>query len=312
MIPYPLIEIKQIPDDKKIKQEKDKIPDEKIQDSTSRFFLFLNFGAYLNNNQNFLPPPPPIQNPSKEELIRLVRNYIINHPKTGDSSKKKRKKNEMKETTEASQVNLEPGEFVTTFSSSTESILDGTNHIVLIIGNLGEKKYVTIEQYKELANNFKVQVLDVIPCMPGGIRLPNITNCVRYYTCDPNTANLHEFHCPPQTAFNTRTNFCDPQKYKSCVKNRNKLPTSDQIPNPSVINSEKLILSSSNDSEKQKHYCESTGKFPDSTSNKFYYLCYLTKESGTVESIRMACPNDLVFCQGRKVCTTRRLCLDSD
>ncbi|XP_044010619.1 uncharacterized protein LOC122854224 [Aphidius gifuensis] len=316
---FPLIEIKQIlNDNNKNNKQDDKSSilinsQEKIKTSASRLYFFINFGTYLNNKKNILTSSI-VENPSKNVFIKMIKNYMLNNRKTENEIIKKNQL--IRETTTEESIQNEMISS-TTMENPTQLMIDETNHIVAIIGNLGEKQYVTIEQYKELSNSYNVEIIDVIPCVSEGTRLPNLTDCARYYTCDPNTAIIHEFRCPPQTAFNKRTNFCDTKKYKSCIKNRNNKSTTIEQSSTSFSITEKLLSfndDDNNNKEKQQseYYCESTGKFPDQMSDKYYYFCYLSKNLGTIESMKMSCPNDLIFCQDRKVCTAKKLCHISD
>ncbi|XP_057332905.1 putative uncharacterized protein DDB_G0289963 [Microplitis mediator] len=200
--------------------------------------------------------------------------------------------------------------------------IDELTNVLLIKGNLGEKQYVTIDKYKSLACDLNIEILKVIPCMRG-LRLPNTTDCMKYYTCNIELANaqVYDFTCPPYTAFNTQLSICDTQKYKMCKKNH-KNNGRDKEEEVVVISNvaDDYVGDEYNDAEdededkgegeneKVDKPCETTGKFSDRTSENSYYLCYSSEASGNIESIRMVCPNDLIFCQERKVCTAKRFC----
>ncbi|CAG5101958.1 Protein of unknown function [Cotesia congregata] len=197
--------------------------------------------------------------------------------------------------------------------------IDKLSNVLLVKSNLGKKEYITVDKYKKLlASNLKIEIIRIIPCRRG-FRLPNATDCTKYYTCELTNAQVHEFTCPPYTAFNNQINICDPQTFKRCLKSRYHSLSSSDIKKEMTVSSKEdddddddYDEDDDNDADSKDEVadkpCESAGKFPDRKSEKYYYLCYTSEVTGKIESIRMICPNDLIFCGDRKVCTTKRFC----
>lgn len=179
--------------------------------------------------------------------------------------------------------------------------LDSDNNIIGISDNLGNKQYLTIDGYKTVASRLTSRFITVVLACTRNVRMPNKTDCNRYYTCDPNTANVVEFSCPLHTAFNMYSRICDIESAKTCG---NKLSVNEIFvelrENATTRSSEKL--------SKEERLCQELGKIKDPASDSHYYICYSMPGSEDIKSIRMSCPNALIFCQGKRVCTTRRLC----
>lgn len=162
--------------------------------------------------------------------------------------------------------------------------------------NIGNKQYLTIERYRSLGYNLDPQFVQVIPCIKN-VRMPNMTNCIKYYICEPDMASVIEYSCPLFTAFNKYSKTCDASTYNKCNENEN---------NKENIN---LLGNVNNIFQTNKNICTENGKTKDPTSESHYYICYSPSENAEdIKSVRMSCPNGLIFCQIRKVCTTKRLC----
>lgn len=184
-----------------------------------------------------------------------------------------------------------------TENSKNLSITDDENNIILIMDNIGNKQYLTIERYRSLGYHLDSQFVQVIPCIKN-VRMPNMTNCIKYYICEPDMASVIEYSCPLFTAFNKYSKTCDATTYNKCRENEN---------NKKNIN----VLGNVNDifQINKNIQCTEHGKIKDPTSEYHYYICYSASDnSEDIKSIRMSCPNGLIFCQNRKVCTTKRLC----
>nr|XP_034175796.1 uncharacterized protein LOC117602198 [Osmia lignaria] len=171
------------------------------------------------------------------------------------------------------------------------------NNIILITDNVGNKQYLTIERYKSLGYQLDSQFVHLIPCVKN-IRTPNITNCLKYYVCEPKMPSVIEYSCPLFTAFNTYTRTCDTESYNKCIHNKR-----DNINVP--IGGDNVFQTNVS----EKNICTEHGKVKDPTSESRYYICYSASDnSQNIKSIRMTCPNNLIFCHTKKVCTTKRLC----
>lgn len=244
---------------------------------------------------SILSTPAIIDASTNEFFVKFISNFIFNKTVNTKSNKKVMKNRST--TTERIDTDGDESEATETTENPLDDDLDEAKTVIAIKGNLGTREYVTLEKYKLLSSKLKIEVLEIVPCTTG-IRLPNATDCMRYYRCDPKTAMVHEFTCPQNTAFNSQINLCDPRKLKLC-KGRNE-----------GVQVEKLIIVQGDEGEtSEDNPCEKTGKFPDRTSDKFYYLCY-TGNSEILEFVRLACPNDLIFCEKRKVCSSQRFCYD--
>lgn len=68
-----------------------------------------------------------------------------------------------------------------------------------------------------LANNGGISSRDfeVITCVTGS-RQPNKTDCTRYFVCNSRTGSIMPYICPPYTAFNSQSRFCDAKTYATC------------------------------------------------------------------------------------------------
>lgn len=199
---------------------------------------------------------------------------------------------------------------VTTGSTvSTESALellidslDSDNSIIRISDNLGNKQYLTIDRYRAVAHQLTPRTVSVVACTRN-VRLPNRTDCNRYYTCEPKTAAVVEYSCPPHTAFNMYSRICDVESAKTCASDR--FPANEIF----VKRAEDESTAMHGDEETSEEIlCRELGKVKDFASDSHYYICYSMPDSEDIKSIRMTCPNTLIFCQSKKVCTTRRLC----
>ncbi|KYQ60754.1 hypothetical protein ALC60_00201 [Trachymyrmex zeteki] len=180
--------------------------------------------------------------------------------------------------------------------------LDSDNSIIRISDNLGNRQYFTIDRYKNMAHRLTPRTISVVTCTRN-VRLPNKTDCYRYYTCEPKTATVVEYSCPLHTAFNVYSRICDVESVKTCGSNV-KLPVNEIFFENIHANDKSTIY----EGESGERLCKELGKIKDPVSDSHYYICYSVPDSEGIKSIRMTCPNALIFCQSKKVCTTRRLC----
>lgn len=58
---------------------------------------------------------------------------------------------------------------------------------------------------------------DVIPCVTGA-RQPLAKDCTKYMVCNGDTSKVLTYICPPYTAFNQQTRFCDAKTFGMCKK----------------------------------------------------------------------------------------------
>lgn len=179
--------------------------------------------------------------------------------------------------------------------------LDSDNSIIRISDNLGNKQYLTIDRYRAVAHQLTPRTVSVVACTRN-VRLPNRTDCNRYYTCEPKTATVVEYSCPSHTAFNVYSRICDVESAKTCSSNR--FPVNEIF----VEHVESKSTTAHSEETSDERLCRELGKIKDPASDSHYYICYSMPDSEDIKSIRMTCPNTLIFCQSKKVCTTSRLC----
>lgn len=180
--------------------------------------------------------------------------------------------------------------------------LDSDNSIIRISDNLGNKQYLTVERYRALAHRLtRSRTVSVVACTRN-VRLPNRTDCNRYYMCEPKTATVVEYSCPLHTAFNVYSRICDVESAKTCGSNR---PPANEIFIERIENKNTVA---NKEEASEERLCQELGKIKDPASDSHYYICYSVPDSEEIKSIRMTCLNTLIFCQDKKVCTTRRLC----
>ncbi|XP_033606125.1 probable endochitinase [Cryptotermes secundus] len=129
-----------------------------------------------------------------------------------------------------------------------------------------------------------------IPCTTG-IRMPNLTDCKRYYTCNSTYGIIFAYTCPPQTAFNVYTHVCDTSIYKWCERQTGTYNQPFIPPSPTTVISLTTPLPTS---------CSKPGKTPDPQSSKHYFVCYFQRDR--IKKYRMACPNTLHYCASQRVC----------
>ncbi|EZA62737.1 hypothetical protein DMN91_007684 [Ooceraea biroi] len=204
---------------------------------------------------------------------------------------------------EAQIENIAPTDSVTTEGTLQQLIngLDPDNNVIRISDNLGSHRYLTIDEYKTVSHQLKPRFVSVVACTEN-IRLPNRTACDRYYMCDPRTASVTDYSCPLHTAFNMNSRICDVESAKTCSIDKS-------LASKTFVDHAKgRDTTGRKEKESDEKPCRELGKVKDPASDSHYYICYSTSESEDVKSIRMTCPNALIFCQHKKVCTTKRLC----
>lgn len=82
--------------------------------------------------------------------------------------------------------------------------------------------FMTIEEYEKLVqplmdrDAFSGNV-DVILCVTGA-RQPLAKDCTKYMVCNGDTNKVLTYTCPPYTAFNQQTRFCDAKTFSTCKK----------------------------------------------------------------------------------------------
>ncbi|KYN05133.1 hypothetical protein ALC62_03933 [Cyphomyrmex costatus] len=172
--------------------------------------------------------------------------------------------------------------------------LDSDNNIIRISDNLGNKQYLTIDRYRNIAHRLTPRTVSVVACTRN-VRLPNKTDCNRYYTCEPKTATVVEYSCPPHTAFNMYSRICDIESTKTCGSNV-KPPVPEIFFENIHAKNEGTTYEPS-----EERLCQELGKIKDPASDSHYYICYSMPNSDNIKSIRMTCPNALIFCQSKKL-----------
>jgi hypothetical protein len=137
-----------------------------------------------------------------------------------------------------------------------------------------------------------------IPCTTG-VRMPNLTDCTRYYICNSTSGTLFSYTCPSQMAFNVYKHVCEVAVYKWC---KDQITSNNQFiitQPPEVIS---LVTTPNPNS------CTESGKTPDPESSQHYFICY--RQSDKSIRYRMTCPNTLHYCASQKVCKKQNDCYD--
>lgn len=138
-----------------------------------------------------------------------------------------------------------------------------------------------------------------IPCITG-VRMPNVTDCTRYYMCNSTSGTILSYACPSYMAFNIYKHVCDASVYNWCKQQTmvfNHLIMSQPLEETSVVTTTTTLSPSP---------CSKAGKTPDPHSRQHYFVCYT--ESDQILSYRMACPNKLEYCESEKICKKQNDC----
>lgn len=134
-----------------------------------------------------------------------------------------------------------------------------------------------------------------IPCTTG-LRLPNLTDCTRYYTCNSTSGTLLSYSCPSQMAFNAHKHVCEVTVYKGCKE--------QMISNSYLITQPPEFISPV--TTPNPTLCFQPGKIPDPESSHHYFIC--NHNSDTLVQYRMTCPNTLHFCARENACKKQNDC----
>ncbi|XP_063979211.1 uncharacterized protein LOC135163580 [Diachasmimorpha longicaudata] len=295
-IPHPLIEVENLNEKENHVQGSQKLPNNIKAMGTNGVENVNGFSQVIFYRYPGSAPSSPVIDASNNEfIVQFIRNYVFNHT-INSRGDRKRMKNSSSTTERINDPGDGPEVTATSDIPPKDELIDEANNVIAIIGNLGNREYVTTEKYKSLSTQMKIEVIEVVPCITG-IRLPNATNCMKYYMCEPKTAEVYDFTCPQNTAFNAQINLCDHRKHISCKKITEGLHV------------EKLILvQEKGDPTREDNPCEKTGKYADKNSAKFYYLCYTDEHSEKIKSVKLSCPNNLMFCEKKKACVSKRFC----
>ncbi|XP_025160454.1 uncharacterized protein LOC109503906 [Harpegnathos saltator] len=199
--------------------------------------------------------------------------------------------------------------------NSLELLIDGldADNVIKITDDLGNERYFTIDKYKAVARRLKPRSVSVLACTRN-VRLPNRTDCGKYYMCDPKTAAIVEHSCPLYTAFNMNSRICDTESAKTCRGGERATGETTILVGQETDeeeHGEDSTEEEEDEEDEEEKPCREVGKIKDSSSDSHYYICYSVSGSEEIKSIRMMCPNTLIFCRSKRVCTTRRLCVVS-
>jgi len=136
-----------------------------------------------------------------------------------------------------------------------------------------------------------------IPCITG-VRMPNFTDCTRYYICNATSGTILSYACPSHTAFNVYKHVCETSVYNWCKQQT-------MIFNQ-LIMSQPLEESTVATTTLSPNPCSKAGKTPDPHSRQHYFVCYV--ENNKILNYRMACPNKLEYCESEKICKKQKEC----
>lgn len=108
---------------------------------------------------------------------------------------------------------------------------------------------------------------DGLICTTILARQANKTDCFKYYVCNAKTKEILTYTCPPKTAFNDLTKFCDSSSYNDCKKmqdNENR----NSIKNRRIVSeAHKVLAQAKRESQKAKRIANLMRK----ESQKFFY-----------------------------------------
>lgn len=278
-----------------------------LNELMNRLHVYKEMSTAISSSLTFPVKNITIINPTQTVTIFASHNHKQNLSLNYPAQIIDKNKSQGDKPIETEDNKLETDNIATTNSAvSTESTLkllidslDVDNNIIRIDDDIGTRKYLTIKDYKKISHRLKPRHISVVMCTKN-LRMANKTNCNKYYTCDPKTASLTEYFCPPHTAFNVNLRICDIESAKTC--GINKYPTTNEIFEHEITTTVKTQESS------ERKTCQEIGKIKDPSSDSHYYICYNAPGSENIKAIRMTCPNTLIFCQNKKVCTTKRLC----
>lgn len=95
---------------------------------------------------------------------------------------------------------------------------DDTKRKVVHFGD----NFLSIEEYEKLVQplidrDALTGSVDVIPCVTGA-RQPLAKDCTKYVVCNGATSKVLTYTCPPYTAFNQQSRFCDAKTFGMCKK----------------------------------------------------------------------------------------------
>lgn len=98
-------------------------------------------------------------------------------------------------------------------------------------------------------------------------RQANKTDCFKYYVCNAKTKEIIKYTCPPLTAFNDLTKFCDSSSYKDCKKMREN-EKKNSIKNRRIVSeAQKYLAQAKRESQKAQRIASLMRK----ESQKFFY-----------------------------------------
>lgn len=163
---------------------------------------------------------------------------------------------------------------------------------ILVVGN---NSYMSVSNYRSSVLPILVgEPVLRLPC-PSGLRMPNSTDCFKYYVCNATRGQLFTFSCPSGMAFNAFKRICDVQSAEVCVRN----VSGDAVPS-----------SPTNPPINEQLACSKNGKIPDPESPRNYYVCVSRRPSEPFRKLKFSCPEGLVFCNKGKVCKEAVVCPD--
>lgn len=166
---------------------------------------------------------------------------------------------------------------------------DDPNHPISVALK-NQPSYKPSVAYRPSINQIKRPLLSCVP----GTRLPNPTNCTKYYICGASNNAVYDFACPPNSAFNTHKRICDVKEYKNC-SDVNWEPTEQE----QEIDEEETVTDDFD--------CNTLTRFPDPYSLKHYRICvFETPNMWKIEQRK--CPQNTTFCKQNFTCLPKILC----
>lgn len=175
----------------------------------------------------------------------------------------------------------------------TLEVEDFSKKIIVYTDSLKNRHYISIEKYNSVKDELQYETLNVIDCVEG-VRLPNRTNCKKYYNCylTPEPV-VKDFICPTFLAFNEETRKCDKKSYSPCRKK---------------LNDDRRLDTSSDSARSLTNPCKLERKVADLNFKSHYFHCKENPANSELMFVRKVCPRGLIFCERSQVCTVEQSC----
>ena len=141
-----------------------------------------------------------------------------------------------------------------------------------------------------------VNLQQELPCTTG-VRMPNHTDCTKYYVCNSTSHALQVFSCPPQMTFNPLKRTCEANVSVWCNHQSDSV---SQLPLTLLHTTTKATT------EHEIKECNKPGRIHDPESKQHYYYCFNLFGKLTLQ--RLSCPTGLFYCPLLRICEKESKC----